>query len=75
MLSARGIQIGSKTCYCIYGFAFRNCEYKFDSPREIDVFYMMLCVLCCIGFFVKYFKRELWFNKKRLLWFNDLKIE
>ena len=39
----------------------------------------LVCILkhevCCIGFFVKYFNRVLLFNKKRLLWFNDLWLD
>ena len=58
--------------YCVYWLVFRSTEYGFDFPKEIGVFYGMRGMLCCIGFFVRYFNRELLFKKKRRLWLNNL---
>ena len=73
MLSARGMYMGPKTCYCVSGLAFRNFEYDLGFPREIGIFHEKLGALCFIGFFVKYFIRELWLKEKKnfCVWFND----
>ena len=49
---------------CVSRFVLWSCEFNFDFPREIGVYYEILGVLCCIGFFVyKKKKRNLWFDR------------
>ena len=72
MQNINGLQ---NVCYCVSGLAFRNDECGFDFLREIGVFHKVWSVLCCTGFFFKYFNRELSFDKMILLWIDDLRIE
>ena len=72
VLSARGIEIGSKTCVLVFpGWHFEIVSTVLIF-RDSLVCFIKYSMLCCIDFFVKCFNIELVFNKKRLLWFNDL---
>ena len=51
-------------CYFISGFAFRNCGYIFDSPRQIGVFYEVFSVLSCTGSLWNIFTELLFKHRK-----------